>query len=160
MAEEAAFEKKAKSEYYIEVVHPALVTKLLFTYPLPTTLNNWIERACTLDVQWRFDHSLKQCTNRTVCNFRPSLPRATPLAKDPYAMDVDALSATQKQDYLQEHRCFKCGKVRHQARDCRSRASNQNEKVEKTEESNMDSVVERIAAMSKEDREKVLTHFL
>ena len=55
IAEEATFNKKVKCEYYIKAVHPALATKLLSTYPLPMTLNDWIECACMLDVQWRFD---------------------------------------------------------------------------------------------------------
>ena len=60
IASEAVFDEKAKCEYYIEAVHPALATKLLSTYPLPTTLNDWIEQACTLDAQWCFDRMLKQ----------------------------------------------------------------------------------------------------
>ena len=60
IASEAAFDEKAKCEYYIKAVHLALAMKLLSTYPLPMTLNDWIEHACTLDAQWCFDQALKQ----------------------------------------------------------------------------------------------------
>ena len=96
IASKATFDEKAKCKYYIEAVHPALATKLLSTYPLPMTLNDWIEHTCTLNAQWHFDRALKQCT------FHPrsshvALPSTSKNTRDPMVMDVDSLMAEQKQ---------------------------------------------------------------
>ena len=105
-------DEKAKYKYYIKAVHPALATKLLSTYPLPMTLNDWIEHTCTLNAQWCFNRALKQHTfcPQNPCITLPSLSRAI---KDPMAMDVDSLMVEQRQCYMKECCCFHCGKIGH-----------------------------------------------
>ena len=74
-------------------------------------------------------------------------------------MDVDALNEQQQKEYMQQRRCFKCGKVGHRAKECHGKAQ-EIQKVEGRVENTADEIIEGIAKMSEEDQEKVLTHFL
>ena len=47
------------------------------------------------------------------------LPRAsyTPKEKDPDAMDIDRLTIKEREEYMKEGKCFRCGRKGHMSRD-------------------------------------------
>ena len=55
--------------------------------------------------------------------FRPSPGRQA--ARDPNAMDVDAITTEERRELLNKKACFNCRKEGHCARDCRSPRRNQ-----------------------------------
>ena len=104
-------------------------------------------------MQWRFDRVLKQCT---FCPRAPcaSLPRAFTLTKDPMAMDIDALTAEQKQQYMKDHRCFKYRCIGHRANNCQSGRIQEGKTADKK------AVVAQLGEMTEEDRAEVLSGVL
>ena len=83
---------------------------------VPTTIQKWQEKAALFDAHWRYNREIeKETTTR-----RTFTPRSFSSNKrsDPNAMQVDALSTSQRDVYMKEGRCFLCGQTGHIQRAC------------------------------------------
>ena len=104
-----------------------LLQRVLMSYPVPRSLQEFFERASYLDRQWRLAKmNERRSGGGDRRERRPDVARTppvpfsaapstiqTPVAKDPNAMDVDRGTRSRGGG-----RCFKCGKQGHFARDC------------------------------------------
>ena len=106
---------------FLRGLHPMLRVKIVQQKNTPTTLEEIIDDARPFDqlyyqsIQWK-----DKITGWTP---RPA-PRTTftPQARDPNAMDIDSieidrLSIEERDRYMREQLCFRCGKLGHMSRD-------------------------------------------
>ena len=71
------------------------------------------------------------------------------------AMDMDALTQEQKEQYMKERCCFKCGKVGHRANICQSGLSGRGQAKGKKE-----TLIAQIGELSEQEQNEVLEGFL
>ena len=67
------------------------------------------------------------------------------------AMDVDALTEGQKQQYLRERHCFKCGKIGHRAANCHSG---------QPAKSKSETMIAQLQELTEEEKTKVIEGFM
>jgi hypothetical protein len=115
-------EDKSLIEYFMEGLHPRLLEKIYSVETIPKTLAKWFELATRFDAHY---HRVKEIKGRSKgSTFIPSprtfTPRYATQHRDPNAMDIDRLTAEERQKHFEEKRCFNCHRTGHQARNCRS----------------------------------------
>ena len=131
-------EEKALVEYFMEGINTGILQKIFAQATLPTTMDEWYTQASKYDAQYRRVHEILERrrgatsgssnTNQTKKTFIPRyVPRYTSTHRDPNAMDVDQLTTTidrltneEREKHMRENRCFKCHKIGHISRNCRS----------------------------------------
>jgi hypothetical protein len=109
---------------YQKILNRPLLEKILDGDNVPTTIQGWKDKAVQLDNNYRRKMTIlgktrekrgTQTTNNTGRRFfRPNQGQA----KDPNAMDVDALSIKQREEAMRKGACFGCGEVGHISRNC------------------------------------------
>ncbi|PPQ83002.1 hypothetical protein CVT26_011326, partial [Gymnopilus dilepis] len=112
-------------DYYIQTLSPWLLDKISGLDTVPTTIKGWQKKAV------EFDNSrlnAARLLGRPSAGFRPSNWWANTTghsrpARDPNAMDVDAVSTFPKRNYERDERrakglCYKCGEKGHLIKDC------------------------------------------
>lgn len=107
-------------DYYRKTLNIPLQRKLLELPTQPKNLKEWYEWAARLDNNFRrMQRVLGRAIGRT-----PEKGREEPRKKwnfqkkDPNAMDVDALNAEKRTEFMKKGLCFGCGKPGHLSRDC------------------------------------------
>jgi hypothetical protein len=100
-----------------------LLEKILDGETVPTTIKDWKTKVIQLDNNHRRkmailgktrDNRGQQANNTGRKFYRPNNQQA----KDPNAMDVDALSIKQREEAMRKGACFGCGEVGHISRNC------------------------------------------
>jgi Retrotransposon gag protein/Zinc knuckle len=117
-------------EYFRETL-PFALQKELMTLPMPpTTLDEWYEWAIRLQNNFIRMKSAISKTRARGGQFTPTNtykrpadrgPRKfyfDPPPRDPNAMDVDYMSATERTDLMKKGACFRCKKPGHRANEC------------------------------------------
>ncbi|KAJ3508838.1 hypothetical protein NMY22_g16489 [Coprinellus aureogranulatus] len=108
-------------DYLKNVLKPALVNKVEDRIDEPETFEEWVKTVIKHDNVWRRNQAMKRGLGRqTNGRFLHMVPTKKP-ARDPNAMDVDALTTEERKELLQKRACFYCKKPGHFARECRSR---------------------------------------
>ncbi|KAF5332819.1 hypothetical protein D9611_005481 [Ephemerocybe angulata] len=113
---QSGYNEPAMLAEYKRGLNKALRDKIYGLIPMPTTLAEWAEKACTLDRQFRLakgERHNEQTTQRRWApreNNRPTHYAATP-ARDPNAMDIDR----NRSPLI----CYTCGKPGHRSDSCR-----------------------------------------
>ena len=108
-------------EYFMEGIHPAILERIFGLAKVPTTITAWCDHAARFDSQYRRLQEIKGRKKGTP--FPAKKPSFTPRYvpnKDSHAMDIDRLSTEDMERHMKERRCFKCHRVGHQAKECRS----------------------------------------
>ena len=116
IAYRANLDDDADIQYYMRAIKPALRSRILNMDTVPNTINKWQEKAALFDAHWRYNREIeKETTSR-----RTFTPRSIQSSRrpDPNAMQVDALSISQRDVYMKEGRCFGCGQTGHIQRAC------------------------------------------
>ena len=108
-------------DYFRRTLNIPLQRKLLDLPTPPKNLKEWYEWAARLDNNFR---KMQRILGRTSNGKQPEKAREEPRKrwnfqkKDPNAMDVDALTAEKRTEYMKKGLCFNCGKSGHLSKDC------------------------------------------
>ena len=103
------------------LINIPLQRKLLDLTTPPKNLKEWYEWAARLDNNFQ---KMKRILGRTTNGKQPEKAREEPRKKwnfqkrDPNVMDVDALTAEKRTEYMKKGLCFNCGKPGHLSKDC------------------------------------------
>jgi hypothetical protein len=104
-------------QLFLEHLNPSLRDKIETQKEPPETLAKIIDDARKFDKSYYRSQSWKT----KLMGWQPnrSLPRAsyTPKARDPDAMDINRLTIQERDQYMKEGKCFRCGKTGHVSRD-------------------------------------------
>ena len=114
-----------------KVLNTSLVKKIMLSDKPPTTINDWAERAITIDSTYRMtmevlgqriNEGKAPGGNKTGNTGRFNYSQYTAARRnredrDPNAMDVDAMSTEKRATLMRKGACFKCEKPGHLARD-------------------------------------------
>ena len=124
LATKAQFEDKLTAVTHFSTgLDKQISTMILSMASPPDTLKEWIEKAKLFQ-----GHKLcidKLCRGRHYNSFRPQPSSTTRAAQDPDAMEVDfvklkKLTPQERVKCMREGWCFKCRKVGHNAKSCRT----------------------------------------
>ena len=102
---------------YRDAIKPQIARQILMMENVPTTINNWYEKAAT------FDNNYHRLTNQ-IGKFKPKNSSHKPgfkfkmIEKDPNAMDIDALSPQEQKGLKEQGRYLFCKEKGHYARNC------------------------------------------
>jgi len=179
---------KALTEYFMEGINTGILQKIFASETLPTTIQEWYERASKHDAQYRRVHEILERrrgatssssnTNQTKKTFVPRyVPRYTTTTRDPNAMDIDQITTTidrlsneERERHVRENRCFKCHRVGHISRNCRSGQNNtakpNNERAmvkyegKKTANATRAVIRNLVADMEKEEKDKLFENMM
>ena len=108
-------DEKTLINLYRRSISQQIVEKIISHNPMPNTLQGWMNKAVTLDKQWRImkgilDQSRKKNGSGRYFHFGGTSRR------DPNAMDVDALL---EEDRKKQYRCFNCDQPGHFTNECK-----------------------------------------
>jgi hypothetical protein len=110
-------EDTALVEYFMDGLNTKILEKVFNMENVPTTLENWFKAAAKYDGQWRRAKAIIGKVKETIPKHeKPITPHFVP-TRDPNAMDIDRLTATERTRHMKEGRCFTCHQVGHRASD-------------------------------------------
>ena len=105
---------------YRDVIKPQIAHQILMMENIPTTINDWYEKAAT------FDNNYRRLTKQ-IRKFKPKSSshnfKFKTAEKDPNAMDIDALCPQEQKGLKEQGRCFFCKEKGHYARNCPKRTT-------------------------------------
>ena len=158
------------------VLNTNLVKRILLLDTVPTTVDDWAEKAIQIDSNYRQTMEVIERLNGERKNAKTSTSKNSSSSnnyasnsnnynwrqkkeKDPDAMDVDAMS-TQKRDYLMKKgACFKCEVVGHRASEHDEYEKEQEKKKGKgkaPQKKDLRSIHTLIASLTKGEKEELL----
>ncbi|KDR74279.1 hypothetical protein GALMADRAFT_71012, partial [Galerina marginata CBS 339.88] len=109
-----------------KALKPQIANKILFSDKVPTTFEDWVDRATQYDANYRMAMAFM---GRPTAhpnggrNWNSSAPRTQ---RDPNAMQIDAMSPEVRADHIRRGACFNCHKHGHLSRDCPEKKSRSN----------------------------------
>jgi hypothetical protein len=110
-------EDTALIEYFMDGLNSKILEKVFNMENVPTTLTAWFTAAAKYDGQWRRAKAIIGKVKETIPKHeKPITPHFVP-TRDPNAMDIDRLTATERTRHMKEGRCFTCHQVGHRASD-------------------------------------------
>jgi hypothetical protein len=109
-------------DYLKPLINDNLRRKMAGLLNEPEKFEDWTESAILFDNKWRRESDQRMGLSRpfTAQGFRSNQPFRP--AKDPYAMDVDAMNIddqTGRRDYMNKQVCYNCGHNGHFIRECK-----------------------------------------
>ena len=120
---------KTLVEYFIEGINTGILQKIFAQNLLPAMINDLYTSATKFDSQHRrFQEILGW--QRGTTGFQAQTKKTNTLRfsrsyqNNPNAMDINRLTTEEHEKHMQENQCFNCHKIRHRAKDCRSKLNN------------------------------------
>jgi hypothetical protein len=115
--------------YFKRGLNPFIARKIALSEHVPTTIVDWADRAVRYDTNYRLENANKQGYKNTGSfwnnggnnNSRSNNNNGN--RRDPYAMDVDAMTTEERTSLMKQGKCFKCKQPGHLARDCKGKAT-------------------------------------
>jgi hypothetical protein len=155
--------------YFQRALNPTLMRKIALAADVPTTISGWVERAIQYDTNYRMTmemigaHAGKtEYKPKRQENFEYSWRKKATPERDPYAMDVDAMS-TEKQSFLmRKGACFVCEGVGHRASDHKPGGSHYEEKKkgrfiqQQQKKNNVREIHALLQGLTKEERQELV----
>src|SRR5271168_4125932 len=176
---------KALAEYFMEGINTGILQKIFSQEKLPTTITEWYEQTSRHDSHYRRVREIlerRRGSSSTTTNqkrtFIPKyVPRYTNPTRDPNAMEIDQITNTidrlsdeERERHVRENRYFKCHKIGHISRNCRS---GQNNKAKPSEERSLVKydgkrtvnttramIRNLVAGMEKEEKDKLFENMM
>ncbi|KDR77548.1 hypothetical protein GALMADRAFT_23199, partial [Galerina marginata CBS 339.88] len=105
-------------QMFRKALKPQIANKILFSDKVPTTFEDWVDRATQYNANYRMAMAFM---GRPTAhpnggrNWNSSAPRTQ---RDPNAMQIDAMSPEVRADHIRRGACFNCHKHGHLSRDC------------------------------------------
>ena len=112
---------------YQSAINRRIAQRILEMETPPTPLDAWMAKAAALDQNWRQSEILTGRIKSTpVLEWfgRGAPSSSSKAAKDPFAMDVDALTLSERETLQREKRCFYCKEIGHMANNCNKKGRN------------------------------------
>ncbi|PPQ94138.1 hypothetical protein CVT25_007986 [Psilocybe cyanescens] len=119
MSNDSDTANKLLIEMFKMALNPALVQKIIMSEKKPTKIEEWYDKAMTFDRSYRLAMAIKG-PSQSNARF---IPRAAP-KKDPFAMDVDAMTTEERTSLMKKGACFRCKQTGHLAVDCPQKKKN------------------------------------
>jgi hypothetical protein len=135
-----------------KALNEPLARRILFGEEIPKTIEGWFKKANQFDSNFRMAQAIM---GKKTTNGKKPWQTSKPAAKDPNAMDVDALSTEQKNEYMQKGLCFKCGERGHLSRNCKGKGKEAPKQEEKKKWTPSD-IKTHIKGLSTADREELM----
>ena len=103
--------------YFQRGLNPAIAKKIALSDNVPTTVTGWAEKAIQYDTNYRLTMAMfgKQAYSSRSSEHSGRLSSSQ---KDPYAMDIDAMTTEERATLMKQGRCFLCKLFGHMAKDC------------------------------------------
>jgi hypothetical protein len=139
--------------YFQRGLNPAIAKKIALSDNVPTTVNGWAEKAIQYDTNYRLTMAMfsgKQTYSQSSSDHWGK--GSTSKQRDPYAMDVDAMTTEEQTTLMKQGCCFLCKLFGHMARDC----PNKGKKTPPPAKKNVKDIHAMLAGLSKEEKEELL----
>ena len=109
---------------------------------LPTTIDDWYKKALTFQTHYERAKEVEQRRRNPAGTYQPFTATSTTSARDPNAMEVDAikvakLTKEEREHCMKEGLCLRCRKKGHMARNCPAFQQGKLASIKKVEETQL-----------------------
>jgi len=137
--------------YFQRGLNPAIAKKIALSDNVPTTIAEWSDRAVQYDTNYRLTMAMlgKMPYKKSDSdNWRSGSSHQ----RDPYAMDIDAMTAEKRTFLMKQGLCFKCEGRGHLARDCKGKKTDAS-----PQKKSIKDIHALLAALTAEEKKELLS---
>jgi hypothetical protein len=161
LAAQAGLGMKSSSDHihmiglFRKTLHPQLANRILFGENVPETIEGWIAKAIQFDTNYRMAKIITE-QNRLQNTWKKNERRVLrpKEQKNDDEMNVNMLTAEERNNFMKEGACFKCQKRGHIAKNCP--LNKERILVTQAKKSTVKDLVAQIQTMTKEEKMKFI----
>ncbi|KAI0745583.1 hypothetical protein C8Q76DRAFT_688630 [Earliella scabrosa] len=106
-------------DFFFTGLNSSLRDRIHSCETMPTDAEKLYSKAAQLENQWLMGKAYGgQKMNKTTNTFGGKRPYTAPKERDPDAMDIDRMTAEEREKHFKEGRCFTCHKIGHLSHNC------------------------------------------